>query len=331
MRLPPVTTNCSLTTSLSEANSRNIPTTERTNRSSTTTNVDKVEADRHPRPPSSDAIKLPAVPSSSTSLVAIKPISSSSRHMPEAVKKLRGSPSHESGLKPVMSGGKSKYSSSVRNSSSVDQLTPARHKTGDGATKKSSTSGSPVRLQSQMKVTRYSTFKDTPLGYKPATVTVTDRHQRRKSIEDEVLLHDTDMDRRNVTVTTPEPSEPIREQSSRGSPTTAQEQNSSTSSASQFETTEEPHTPIDVDSHLYQQAQRYDKLNKVLALLQQAKDVKSLGEEGGSPHSEPGTPPVKISELKVHIKTALDEAVRLRADTEALQHRVIKEGVSVYG
>jgi hypothetical protein len=72
---------------------------------------------------------------------------------------------------------------------------------------------------------------------------------------------------------------------------------------------------------LYQQAQRYDKLNQVLTLLQQAKDGKTLVREEES--SEPPGTPVKISELKTHIKTALDEAVRLRADTDALQQRVI--------
>ena len=80
------------------------------------------------------------------------------------------------------------------------------------------------------------------------------------------------------------------------------------------------HSPS-LDEHLYQQAQRYDKLNQVLALLQHAQGSKTQEEEEGD-HSEPGTP-VRISELKAHIKTALDEAVRLRADTEALQQRVI--------
>ena len=58
------------------------------------------------------------------------------------------------------------------------------------------------------------------------------------------------------------------------------------------------------------QAKRYDKLNQVLALLEQARGDQEAGGEGG-----------RISELKDHIKTALDEAIRLRADTDALQTR----------
>ena len=64
------------------------------------------------------------------------------------------------------------------------------------------------------------------------------------------------------------------------------------------------------------QAKRYDKLNQVLALLEQARGSKEVGGE----REGEGTGG-KISELKDHIKTALDEAIRLRADTEALQTR----------
>lgn len=55
--------------------------------------------------------------------------------------------------------------------------------------------------------------------------------------------------------------------------------------------------------------QRYDRLNHVLSLLH-----RTQGEEGGE---------VRLPDLREHIKTALDEAVRLRADTEALQHNTM--------
>ena len=55
---------------------------------------------------------------------------------------------------------------------------------------------------------------------------------------------------------------------------------------------------------MWQHAQRYDKLNEVLSLLQQARESRDRGQVG---------------DLKQQIQTALDEAIRLRADTEALQ------------
>ena len=69
-----------------------------------------------------------------------------------------------------------------------------------------------------------------------------------------------------------------------------------------------------VEQQVLHQAQRYTKLNEVLSLLQQAREAQQLtgGERDGA----------RASELKQHIKTALDEAIRLRADTEALQTRV---------
>ena len=60
-----------------------------------------------------------------------------------------------------------------------------------------------------------------------------------------------------------------------------------------------------------QQIQRYDKLNQVLSMLQRAREGQQREEEGE----------VKLSDLKQHIKTALDEAIRLRADTEVLKNR----------
>ena len=66
-----------------------------------------------------------------------------------------------------------------------------------------------------------------------------------------------------------------------------------------------------VKQQLLRQAQRYTKLSEVLSLLQQAREAQRLTEGEGEG--------VRASELKQHIKTALDEAIRLRADTEALQ------------
>ena len=68
----------------------------------------------------------------------------------------------------------------------------------------------------------------------------------------------------------------------------------------------------EVDGRLLGPIQRYDRLNHVLSLLQQAQ-ARGGGEAGG------GGEQVKLSELREQIRCALDEAVRLRADTELLQ------------
>ena len=75
-----------------------------------------------------------------------------------------------------------------------------------------------------------------------------------------------------------------------------------------------------VKQQLLHQAQRYTKLSEVLSLLQQAREVQRLTEGEGEG--------VRASELKQHIKTALDEAIRLRADTEALQSSMHQDRVS---
>lgn len=75
-----------------------------------------------------------------------------------------------------------------------------------------------------------------------------------------------------------------------------------------------------VKQQLLRQAQRYTKLSEVLSLLQQAREVQRLTEGEGEG--------VRASELKQHIKTALDEAIRLRADTEALQSSMHQDRVS---
>ena len=65
-----------------------------------------------------------------------------------------------------------------------------------------------------------------------------------------------------------------------------------------------------LSKELSQHVQRYDRLNQVLGLLQQARDQEdSGGGEGG------GVP----TGLQGQIKAALEEAVRLRAETEALR------------
>ena len=61
--------------------------------------------------------------------------------------------------------------------------------------------------------------------------------------------------------------------------------------------------------------QRYDRLNHILSLLQDAREGGGEGGGGGGKISE--------GELGGHIRVALEEAVRLRADTEALQHRTL--------
>lgn len=245
---------------------------------------------------SSNSFKLPTIQGNG-SLVAIK-----YDHKDEATTKVRRSPSHDSVQKSTGGGKKSAVYSS-----SSEQLP----NTGGDATKRITDL---VMLHSQMKLTRHSTFKDTPLGYKPTST----NKQRGNSRGDNILSNDTNNDNQ---ITVSEASHPIREQLCRDSPTVTHGQSSS---STEQHIMEDPHSVApDYSGSLFQQAQRYDKLNQVLALLQQAKDGRNLEREG----SEPGTPPVKMSELKAHIKTALDEAVRLRADTEALQHRMFN-GVS---
>ena len=62
----------------------------------------------------------------------------------------------------------------------------------------------------------------------------------------------------------------------------------------------------EVDGRLLGPIQRYDRLNRVLGLLQQVREGEGQG--------------VELRDLRQHIKSALDEAVRLRADTESLEH-----------
>ena len=330
VRLPPVLTNTSLTGSLSKTNDRIFPVGAET------------ENRDHSRLPSSEGVKLPALAGngslvavtkhnngdkaavklrsfssheattklrSSPSQEAVTKPRSLSNH--EATVKIRSSPSHESALKSV----RGKNQTAIRNSSSSDQLSLQKHSLADNSITRKSASPNPVKFQSRMKVTRYSTFKDTPLGYKPAVVC-----NQRDNGDDGNAEQDT----RDTTIQFNDPVSGVIGEHSL--PTAAQTTKNS-GSKEQLNITDDdcsivshsPHSP-NLDEHLYQQAQRYDKLNQVLTLLQQAKGSKTEAEDGEN--SEPSTP-VKISELKSHIKTALDEAVRLRADTEALQHRVI--------
>ena len=69
-----------------------------------------------------------------------------------------------------------------------------------------------------------------------------------------------------------------------------------------------------VDDRLLGHIQRYDRLNHVLSLLQHARGGESREGERGD-EGEGG----RLIELREHIRTALDEAVRLRADTDTLQ------------
>ena len=65
-----------------------------------------------------------------------------------------------------------------------------------------------------------------------------------------------------------------------------------------------------LDNRLLGPIQRYDRLNTVLALLQRV--------QGGETEEEEEE--LRLTDLRQHIQSALDEAVRLRADTESLQH-----------
>lgn len=58
-------------------------------------------------------------------------------------------------------------------------------------------------------------------------------------------------------------------------------------------------------------AARYSELNKILCALRQAQASPSLATDLGS-----------SSDLKEHIRATLNEAVRLRADTEVLQSKL---------
>ena len=69
----------------------------------------------------------------------------------------------------------------------------------------------------------------------------------------------------------------------------------------------------EVDRHLLGHIRRYDRLNHILSLLQQVQEGEREGEGEGER--------VRVTELREHIRSALDEAVRLRADTNSLHHR----------
>ena len=229
--------------------------------------------------------------------------------------------SQDSDLKP----GGGKNPKIIRNLSLNNQIPHTKYPQADSTITRKSTSpaslASLVKLQSQLKITRYSTFKDTPLGYKPAPQV----HNPRDTCDG----NDRDSCQ-GIRDTTIKFNDPISQ--ARGEHSLQQAENSS--SVEQLDITVDDgqtqgsvvsHSPAhspSLDNHLYQQAQRYDKLNQVLALLQQVK-----GGQMDNEQSSPGTP-VKMSEFKTHIKTALDEAVRLRADTEALQQRVVMATVS---
>ena len=66
------------------------------------------------------------------------------------------------------------------------------------------------------------------------------------------------------------------------------------------------------DDMLLNQAERYKKLKEVSALLQEAREAQA-SDRAGDYTSE---------ELKDQIRTALEEAVRLRAETESLYNKV---------
>ena len=309
IHLPPLQTNVSLTASLDKLNDGGPSTTTATTTTTTTTTHNRGQ---HQAPSGRESVKLPALRGKDS---RVTPVSHDSDVMV-----IRGSLSYESVTRARDA--KEKIKKPVKNSNSSDHLVVVSQPLPQETSKKAT--GSPVALQSQLKVTRHSTFKGTPLGYKPAGVNK--RRERSKgeedtSTQDNIENHDS----RGIVVTT---DHPIREQIEGIDPSTPQD--NSTSNSTEKLTVGEPRSigagSPNLDAHLYQQAQRYDKLNQVLVLLQQAKDSSSVVRDSGSSggQSQPGTP-LKISELKSHIKTALDEAVRLRADTEALQHKMINE------
>ena len=80
----------------------------------------------------------------------------------------------------------------------------------------------------------------------------------------------------------------------------------------------------EVHGRLLGPIQRYDRLNHVLSLLQQAqagggRETGGGREVGGGVETGGSGEQIKLSELREQIQCALDEAVRLRADTELLQ------------
>ena len=337
--LPPIPTNSSLTAgSLSNTNDRVVPVSSEMESKGDHTNNIKLPALRgngslvaiaqhSNRDEEAGAVGEPGSSQSQEALTKPRRLTkneaTASLASHEATAKLQGSSSHESALKP----GRGKNPRPIRNSSSNDQLSSSpKYPPVDNTVMRKT--ASPVKLQSQMRVTRHSTFKDTPLGYKPAAV----RNQRVNTIGDHTNSRNytVDQDTRGTTIKFTDSVLPEANREQHGLLTDAQTKNSSSTEqlnvvdnsqgGGTISSSHSPHSP-GLDEHLYQQAPRYDKLNQVLALLQQAKDGESR--DGSEERSEPPGTPVKISELKSHIKTALDEAVRLRADTEALQQRII--------
>ena len=71
---------------------------------------------------------------------------------------------------------------------------------------------------------------------------------------------------------------------------------------------------------------RYQRLNQVLGMLQEAREAQLMlrssgGGAGGRASSQEGGAGERLADLKEHIKQALEEAVRLRADNESLRTR----------
>ena len=71
---------------------------------------------------------------------------------------------------------------------------------------------------------------------------------------------------------------------------------------------------------LVRNVDRYQRLNEVLAMLQEAKETQLLlRDQGGGATEQRGGATGRLSDLKTHIQQALEEAIRLRADNESLE------------
>ena len=80
------------------------------------------------------------------------------------------------------------------------------------------------------------------------------------------------------------------------------------------------------EENLLNQVERFERLMKVLSLLKEAKRMDELEESREGAGTGGG-----INDLKDHIKLALDEAVRLRIETKAMQSQIGVSPNNYYG
>ena len=194
---------------------------------------------------------------------------------------------------------------------------------------------SPLKLPSRTrhKITRYSTFKDTPLGYKPYF----SQENRRNKEESPPLMED--LENIGLDYSGEESGEKTQKVIFADVSSLVDVSNGSVSSEVVDEDLtdggKEEEKLSDADDQpcesllnnqesqkvLLNQVERFGRLMEVLNILKEAKamdDMESVDEGGVVVGGTAGVRTGGIEELKDHIKLALDEAVKLRMETTSM-------------